>query len=112
MSQPRPSIRTVAWTSDCACSDYGPCVYHKSNLDEMPERPSDEFLINKAIEILAAKETTPKNATWVWYECGCKEGIGIPIDKVCRIHNKTVIKWTTVVSLAAPPEGPAWIDVT
>lgn len=35
-----PSVRTVAWTDECACSDAGLCVSHQyGHNDRIPERP-------------------------------------------------------------------------
>jgi hypothetical protein len=43
-----PSIRRVAWSDECACSDDTLCLFHRFSDESLPKRPSTDALIEKA----------------------------------------------------------------
>jgi hypothetical protein len=43
-----PSIRKVAWSDECACSDDTLCLRHRFSDEPIPKRPSPEALVAKA----------------------------------------------------------------
>lgn len=53
--EPYPYVGSTAWNDDCGCSDRGPCLMHSMDRTNMPVRPADDAMLERA-KLKASRE--------------------------------------------------------